>query len=90
MAYGTIWPVEKTTVYLDTDLRRGLQALARRTGRPQADLIREAVRAYLSDQRRPGLPSWIGMVSTDLLDSTKVDEYREEWGRDLIRRKAGE
>jgi metal-responsive CopG/Arc/MetJ family transcriptional regulator len=40
-------PVHKTTIYLDDDLRRDLDAAARDTGQSQADVIRRAVRAYL-------------------------------------------
>jgi predicted transcriptional regulator len=64
MAYGIMMPVstslEKTTVYLDPGTRRGLRALSRSTGRPQAELIREALETYL--ERSPGqaLPSWVG------------------------------
>jgi len=36
----------RTTVYLDADSYRRLQALAARTGRPTAELVREAVAEY--------------------------------------------
>jgi len=36
----------KTTVYLDADSYRRLQAVAARTGRPTAELVREAVAEY--------------------------------------------
>ena len=63
MAYGIMSPVnslEKTTVYLDADTRRGLRALSRSTGRPQAELIREALDVYLDRSPRHALPSWVG------------------------------
>jgi hypothetical protein len=37
---------QKTSVYLDPDQRRHLERLTRRTGRPQAQLIREAIESY--------------------------------------------
>ena len=43
--------MRKTTVYLDEDSLREIKALAKETGRSEAALIREAVRAYVS--RRP-------------------------------------
>jgi hypothetical protein len=64
MAYGIITPMnaslEKTTVYLDAETRRGLRAMSRSTGRAQAELIREALAAYLDHSPRHALPSWVG------------------------------
>jgi Arc/MetJ-type ribon-helix-helix transcriptional regulator len=54
VTYGTLGGVQKTTVYLPDDIRRGLDGAARDTGRSQAELIREALRAYLNDR----VPSW--------------------------------
>ena len=45
--------MEKTTLYLPTDLQRALQEQARRSGRPQAELVREALRAYLEGAASP-------------------------------------
>jgi Arc/MetJ-type ribon-helix-helix transcriptional regulator len=44
--------MRKTSVYLSDDEAEGLRALARSTGRSQAELIREGVRRLL-DRRRP-------------------------------------
>jgi hypothetical protein len=52
--------MEKTTVYLDTEVARGLRAMSRSTGRPQAQLIREALAAYLAAKPRDELPGWVG------------------------------
>jgi len=52
--------MEKTTVYLDPELARGLRAMSRSTGRPQAQLIREALRTYLAASPRTELPGWVG------------------------------
>jgi predicted transcriptional regulator len=52
--------VEKTTVYLDADVRARLQALARSRGVAQADLIREALSSYLASQVGHRVPSWVG------------------------------
>lgn len=88
MAYGTMSDMEKTTVYLDADLRAKLQALAKRRGVPQAELIREALAVYLLSQRQRRLPSWVGSVTdgpaTDA--STIKQELRPLWG-DSIERK---
>jgi hypothetical protein len=53
--------LEKTTVYLDAQTRRSLKALSRSTGRPQAELIREALDAYLERAPRYALPGWVGV-----------------------------
>jgi predicted DNA-binding protein len=41
----------RTQIYLTDDQRRRLDARGRRTGAPMARLIREAVDAYLADDR---------------------------------------
>ena len=63
MAYGIMPPMaslEKTTVYLDVETRRGLRSLSRSTGRPQAELIREALESYLDRTPKQVLPAWVG------------------------------
>jgi Arc/MetJ-type ribon-helix-helix transcriptional regulator len=59
VTYGNVGHVQKTTVYLPEDIRRGLDGAARATGRSQADLIREALRTYLAD-RPPAWPESFG------------------------------
>jgi len=86
MAYGTIPPVEKTTVYLDVQLRRDLAALARRLERPQAELIREAIAEYLARQDTPPLPSFVGAISVGGDASVDVRRYRQQWAAELERR----
>ncbi len=49
----------KTTVYLDSDVALSLRALSDRSGRPQAELIREAV-AKFAAENRPPLPAGMG------------------------------
>ena len=88
MAYGMMRFMEKTTVYLDPGNQRRLRALARRLDRPQAELIREAIDEYLGRRAGFPLPSWVGIVSTDSLDSTKIGEYRREY-REYLDRKHG-
>ncbi len=55
--------MKKTTLYLPDDLRQGLRNLARRTGRSQAELIREATRRLVDEQRVPG--GFIGIASNE-------------------------
>jgi predicted transcriptional regulator len=85
MAYGIMTPVqtslEKTTVYLDAETRRGLRALARSSGRPQAELIREALDAYLERSPSQALPAWVGAWKngpvTDAGEAKRL--ARERW-----------
>jgi hypothetical protein len=45
--------MKRTTIYLDPELELLLKTEMRRRKRPMADLIREALRAYLGRGRRP-------------------------------------
>ncbi|MGH2830703.1 MAG: ribbon-helix-helix protein, CopG family [Actinomycetota bacterium] len=75
--------MEKTTLYLPSDLQAGLRSAARRTGKPQAQIVREAVEKYLADLpadfpasiglAKQGDPSWDARDIEQILD--------EEWGR---------
>jgi metal-responsive CopG/Arc/MetJ family transcriptional regulator len=91
MAYGIIAGVEKTTIYLEGDLRRRLQVFARRASRPQAEVIRDAIREYLLRHAQPTIPSWVGSVTdappTD--SSTIKQEMRPLWGEHLERKYGG-
>jgi hypothetical protein len=52
MLYPALYmPSTRTQIYLTDDQRRRLDARGRRTGAPMARLIREAVDAYLADDR---------------------------------------
>lgn len=61
MAGGTLGAMEKTTLYLPTELQQGLRDAARREGRSQAEIVREAVSAYLTDRPRL-LPKSMGAL----------------------------
>lgn len=50
----------KTTVYLDAEAYRELQHLARREGRPAAELVREAVAEYAARRAVRALPASLG------------------------------
>jgi hypothetical protein len=71
--------MEKTTLYLEPELHRQLQDAARRQKRPQAQLIREAVAAYLATQTRP-FPRSIGMGEDGMLAGSEVKDWlRANW-----------
>jgi predicted transcriptional regulator len=73
--------VNKTTLYLPEDLRRTLKEEARRTGRPEAAIVREALAAYLRHRVRPR-PRSIG-AGEDLEVAARDSEawLRDHWGR---------
>lgn len=74
--------MEKTTVYLTVEQQAQLDSLSKRMGRPKAELIREAVAAYVSDQPRPR-PRTRAIVSSGLVHSDQVEEWLEHnWVRD--------
>ncbi|MBA3876686.1 MAG: CopG family transcriptional regulator [Anaerolinea sp.] len=77
--------MEKTTLYLPVGLQAELRALARRSGRPQAELIREAVADYVARQDHPW-PSSIGSADDAAVSGESSEDWlREEWSRDDAR-----
>ncbi len=74
--------MEKTTVYLPAALQERLRFAARRGGRSQAQLVREAIEERL-DRDAVDAPSIVGMFDeapTVTSDDVKA-RIREEWGR---------
>ena len=71
--------MEKTTLYLPADLQRALGATAKREGRPQAEIIREALAAYLSERVPVRLRS-IGAGSDDEVTGANSEKWlRKNW-----------
>ncbi|MGH2428665.1 MAG: ribbon-helix-helix domain-containing protein [Candidatus Limnocylindria bacterium] len=68
----------RTQIYLTDDQRRRLDARARRTGAPLARVIREAVDAYLTDDR-PDVQAALDETFGTLPDLELPD--RDEWER---------
>jgi Ribbon-helix-helix protein, copG family len=73
MIYGS-WYMVKTTVYLDQDLVVSLRALSQRKRKPQAELIREAIRKYATSNPPP-LPAGMGMFDSGRADISR--NYRK-------------
>lgn len=77
--------MEKTTLYLPSRLQADLRAIARRTGRPQAALIRDALEAYVAGQEQPW-PTSIGIEADGSMDGADVEGWlADEWEADLRR-----
>jgi predicted transcriptional regulator len=65
--------MRKTTVYLDEESLRALKRLARRLKRPEAELIREAVRRFTTAEGRPASTS-LGIADGPGNLASRVDE----------------
>ena len=62
--------MKRTTIYLDTDLEIRLKIESMRSGRPAAEVIREALETYLRE-RRAGLPEGIGEFDSGHTDTAE-------------------
>lgn len=73
--------MEKTTLYLSAETQRDLREEARRSGRAQAELIREALSAYLAKRPRP-LPRSVGIAADGKVTGRRSEAWiRREWSR---------
>ncbi len=71
--------MRKTTLYLSDDLHESLRGVARRTGVPQAEIVREALEAYLLVQDRP-MPQSIGTGEDSELAARDSEAWlKEHW-----------
>ncbi|MGN6675364.1 MAG: ribbon-helix-helix protein, CopG family [Thermomicrobiales bacterium] len=71
----------KTTLDLPESMHDALQVLAKRTGRSQADMIREALGAYLAQQEEQRvLPRSVGAVCVPEVQAADAEEWlAEHW-----------
>ncbi len=80
-AYGIVYGMHKTTVYLPGDLKTSLRSMARDTGVSEAELIRQAIGEKIFRHRpRPRVP----LTSRGLGDpeaAHRVDELLAGFGR---------
>jgi predicted transcriptional regulator len=60
----------KTTVYLDDDVVAALKGISKRCAKPQAQLIRDALRAFTRTGNRPRLPAGLGMFDSGRTDTS--------------------
>lgn len=75
----------KTTVYLDEADKRELANKAQRSGRSEAELIRDGVKQILrgDSERADSLPSWVGMFSAGGDIAKEKHTLRDQWHRSL-------
>jgi hypothetical protein len=79
-----MYGVKRTTIYLSEDQKQELEAIAGRTRRTEADLIREGVDQVIEVHRvRRRKPRALFALDDPLLDDpTRVDEALEGFGQD--------
>ena len=73
----------ETTIHLPADVRNALAEEANRTGRPEAELIVEALRSYVQNRVPPGdrpVPRSFGMhADPELSGADSEDWLRANW-----------
>ena len=75
--YGTVYGMEKTTVYLTSEQKRALERTARATGRSEAELIRDGIERVTHATAEPRLPLFAS-GQPDLAE--RVDEALRGFG----------
>ena len=55
--------MKRTTIFIDEHLESDLHSLARRTKRPVASLVREALARYVAGEKRRARPLNLGFVA---------------------------
>lgn len=75
--------MNKTTLYLTDDLQRALRDVARRSGRSQAEVVREALEAFVLLQSPRPFPRSIGAGSDPDLNAEDTEDWlRANWHPD--------
>ena len=69
--------MKRTTIFIEPQLERELQALARRSGRPMAAIVREAVAQYVAADRERR-PARLGFVASGRSGRSDIAERHEE------------
>lgn len=84
IAYGTMYGVKRTTIYLTDAQKQQLELLAERTTRTESDLIREGVDQMIDAHRaRRSKPGALFALSDPVLDDpNRVEEALEGFGED--------
>jgi hypothetical protein len=81
--------MEKTTLYLPSELQRSLAVTAKREGRSQAEIVRDALSNYFSGNT-PLRPHSIGVGSDNEVTGATSEEWlRKNWKQSPRRRKGG-
>jgi hypothetical protein len=74
--------MEKTTVYIPTEIKLSIKASAKRQGASEAHVIREALAAYVAAEPRE-LPSVFGSVCDGSLSAADYEDWlKVNWNPD--------
>ena len=76
--YVNIYTVKRTTVYLEADLEVLLKLETQRQQRPMAEIIREALRTYVTRETRQAPPGAGAFASGRTDTATRVDDVLRE------------
>ena len=68
--------MKRTTIFIDEQIERELQGLARRRQRPVAAVVREAIQAYIVTETRqpPPVPGFVGIGRSGRTDTSERHE----------------
>jgi predicted transcriptional regulator len=67
--------MRRTTLYLPEEVDLELTRLARKKGRPKAELVREALWRYLQEEAQGQVPAWMGLGASQ--DPSYIDRDEE-------------
>ena len=83
-AYGTMYGVKRTTIYLNEEQKQKLEEVAAQTSRTESDLIREGVDQVIDAHRpRRRKPRPLFALNDPVLDNPeRIDEALEGFGED--------
>lgn len=84
VAYGSMYGVKRTTIYLTDAQKRELEALSARTTQTESALIREGLDQILDAHRiKRGKPGALFALSDPVLDDPqRVEDALEGFGED--------
>ena len=69
--------MKRTTIFIEPQVERELQALARRSGRPMAAIVREAVAQYVAAEKARR-PARLGFVASGRSGRGDIAERHED------------
>lgn len=75
MAYGINDAMDKTTLYLPAELHVAIREIARRMGRPQAEVMRDALQTFVQEHADRPMPRSIGIANDPELSGADAEDW---------------